>query len=214
MIDYICGPLAEKGTGWVVIEANGIGYRIEVPVNIAVDKDPADGHTRLYTRMVIREDRVTLFGFTNSEQRNLFSLITGVSGIGPRIALSVLGMMSVSDFYISVLEENIKGLCRIPGVGKKTAQRLILELKEKLPSGTINVNDNIQIPAGGVVGSNIDEALNALCALGYSNEEAVAVMNGVRPDIGPEASTEEILKIALKKIAASKEKSSGGGRNA
>lgn len=154
-----------------------------------------------YTRMLIRDDTVFLYGFRAAEERKLFNLILSVSGFGPRLALSVLGIFSVSQFYVAVLEENIAQLCRAPGVGKKAAQRLILELKEKLPKA-LSAEELSAGPLYGTGVSLLDEVTEALCALGYSRNEASAAVSSASRE-NPDLSREELLKQALKSMAKS-----------
>ncbi|HED24578.1 MAG TPA: Holliday junction branch migration protein RuvA, partial [Firmicutes bacterium] len=181
------------------INIGGIGFSLEMPPagdNLA---SKVGQEITLYTRLMIRDDELYLYGFRGEEERKLFNLIIGVSGFGPRLALSILGIFSVSQFYIAVLEENIARLCRAPGIGRKAAQRLILELKEKLPQALSAADLSVEQPAGGAV-SAIDEITEALCALGYSEAEAsAAVHRAVEED--REASREELLKKALKSMA-------------
>lgn len=199
MIDYISGLVGDRGPGWIVIINNGLGFRIEIPLNMSLTEDQ-DGCVSVYTRLVVREDMILLFGFSTMDQRNLFNMVTGVSGMGPRVALSILSIMPVSGFYIAILEEDLKKLCRIPGIGKKTAQRLILELKEKLPSFSATDKGFFSENAGGF-NSIEEEALNALCVLGFSQGEATDALRLVKPVLSKDASLESILKVALQKMS-------------
>ena len=204
MIDYIKGRLVDRGPGWIIVESQGIGYKIEVPTPIGTDNWVEGNEINVYTRLIIKEEAVFLYGFSGAEERNLFNLITSVSGFGPRMALSTLGLISASKFYVAILEEDVKTLCNIPGIGKKTAQRLILELKEKLPQAFPSMPTEFEGEIAGQVSSgNLqDEAIDALCSLGYSNTEAMAAIGSI-PDEEKEAnSTEGLIKIALKKLAS------------
>ena len=202
MIDFIKGKLIENGTGWVVVENNGIGYRIDVPVSLNARNLHEGDDCTVYTKMVLKEDGIYLYGFANMEERNLFNLITGVSGFGPKAALSVLGITTVSQFYVAIIDNNIKTLCNIPGIGKKSAQRLILELKEKLPAVfpdaagkevTVSLSETCAL-------SSREESLRALCSLGYTTADAGAVIESIIKD-NPDAPTEELVKAALKKMS-------------
>lgn len=202
MIDFIKGKLMENGNGWLVVENNGIGYRIEVPVSLNARSWHEGDECTIYTKMVLREDGLYLYGFANMEERNLFNLITGVSGFGPKAALSVLGITTVSQFYIAIIDDNIKSLCTIPGIGKKSAQRLILELKEKLPAvfpEAAGREVSVSLPDTGAL-SPREESLRALCSLGYTAADAGAVIESIIKD-SPEAATEDLVKAALKKMS-------------
>lgn len=202
MIDFIRGNLIEKGQGWLVIENRGTGFRIDVPVSMHTQKWQENEEVKIFTRMIMKEDGLYLYGFAAAEERNLFNLITGVSGFGPRLALSVLGVISVSEFYIAVLEEDTKTLCKIPGIGRKSAQRLILELKEKLPA--MFPEAGTEIPANTAALSSVnpgEEALHALYSLGYSRSEAASATEHILSQ-NKDSTTEELVKGALKIIAS------------
>ncbi len=156
----------------------------------------------IYTRLIVKEDSLSLYGFAGAEERNLFNLITGVSGFGPRLALSILGLVSATQFYIAILEENVATLCQIPGIGKKSAQRLILELKEKLPQAfpSAKREDFAASTPDNFTGTPEDEAVKALFSLGYSQAEAISIIENI-PAEEKDKTAEELIKIALKKLA-------------
>ncbi len=199
MIDFIKGNLVETGIGWVVIETHGVAYRIEVPAYLSHRGWDKGLEALLYTRLIIKEDGISLYGFYSSEERNLFNQLLGVTGYGPRLALSVLNEFSVSQFYVSVLEENVSNLSKIPGVGKKTAQRLILELKEKLPpSFTAESTTEAPTPSSDMPEK---ETIEALSALGFSISEATSAVEKAKSNEGSENNPEELLKSALKLLS-------------
>lgn len=185
--------------GKAVIDIGGVGISLEMPPAEESFFNLVGSEVTLFTRLLLKEDQILLYGFRTSEERKLFNLITGVSGFGPRLALSLLGVFSVSQLYVAVLEENIAMLTRAHGVGRKAAQRLILELKEKLPKAISN-EDLIagSVPRAGV--SALDDITEALCALGYSPAEA-AVAVGRVTEKNDTASPEELLKLVLKSMA-------------
>ncbi len=199
MIDFVRGKLVTAVVGKVVIEVNGVGIGIVTPPSEnMVFMQPGEEIT-LYTRLLIREDEIYLYGFKTAEERTLFNLTLGVSGFGPRLALSLLGLFSVSQLYMAILEENIPQLCRAHGIGKKAAQRLILELKEKLP-GVISPQE-LAVGTVSKSGSSVmDEITEALCSLGYSPAEAIKAAGKAYED-NKEATREELLKVALKSMA-------------
>lgn len=199
MIDFVKGRLVTALPGKAVIEIGGVGLSLDIPP-AADDLSGLIGEeVMFFTRLLIRDDEVIVYGFRAAEERKLFNLVLSVSGFGPRLALSLLSILTVSQLYVAVLEENIAQLCRAPGVGKKAAQRLILELKEKLPKA-ISAED---LTAGALISSGsavIDDITEALCALGYSPSEAAASVSRVVED-NAAASREDLLKLALKSMA-------------
>lgn len=200
MIDYLKGRLVTASPGKAVIEIGGIAVAIELPPGRDDLFAQVGEEVTIYTRLLIREEEIYLYGFRAAEERKLFNLILTVSGFGPRLALSLLGLFSVSQLYVAVLEENIQQLCRAPGIGRKAAQRLILELKEKLPR--VISAEELSVGAAGQAGASVlDDLTEALCALGYSRTEAGAAVSRVVED-NKEASREELLKLALKNMAS------------
>jgi holliday junction DNA helicase RuvA len=198
MIDYLKGCLISAVPGKAIVDVGGVGLALEMPP-AADDLSPRIGEEILiYTRLLVKDDELILYGFRAAEERKLFNLVLSVSGFGPRLALSLLSIFTVSQLYVAVLEENIAQLCRAPGVGKKAAQRLILELKEKLPK-VISAEELAGGPLVSSGSSMIDDITEALCALGYSpGEAAVAVSRVVEEN--KDASREELLKLALKNM--------------
>lgn len=197
MIEFLKGKLSESGPGWVIIEKNGVGIRLDVP-NSRDHAGPnlLNEEVLLFTRLIVKEEGLYIYGFKTAEERNLFNLILGVSGYGPRLALSVLGRVSVTEFYVAVLEEDLQVLLKIPGIGRKTAQRLILELKEKLPAA---------VPAAGnavAAYSPEAEAVEALSSLGYSRVEAARAVEKTKPAGEEPISVESLLKNALKNLGS------------
>lgn len=201
MIDYINGRLMAASSGKAILETGGFGFSIEMPpVENSILQANVGQEVTIYTKMIIKDEEIYLYGFQSAEERKLFNLLLTVSGFGPRLALSLLAIFSVSELYIAVLEENIAQLCRAHGVGRKAAQRLIFELKEKLPKAMSA--DEVAAGAAALTGvSVVDDITEALCALGYSGPEAAAAVNKVL-DSNRELSREELLKLALKSMAA------------
>lgn len=196
MIDYVRGTLINAALGRVVVEIGGLGLAVDMPP--AETKLPGMvGHEiTLYTRLLVKDDEMIIYGFQTAEERKLFNLILGVSGFGPRLALSLLGILTVSQLYIAVLEENYSQLSRAHGVGRKAAQRLVLELKEKLPKALSAAELSGDLVTGGSV-SLLDEVVEALVALGYTSAEAAAAANRAY-EHDKAASREDLLKRALK----------------
>ncbi|HSW36166.1 MAG TPA: Holliday junction branch migration protein RuvA [Candidatus Limnocylindrales bacterium] len=198
MIDYLKGRLVETTLGKAVIELGGVGIAILVPPATDDLHKLIGQEIALFTRLLIKEEDIFIYGFRTAEERKLFNLVLGVSGFGPRLALSLLGIFSVSQLYLAVLEENIPTLCRAHGVGRKAAQRLVLELKEKLPK-VISAEELSLYPTARTGSSVSEDIIEALCALGYSRHEAAAAVSKAAGH-EQELSHEELLKHALKSM--------------
>lgn len=196
MIDYLRGKLAAAAPGRVVLEVGGVALQVAVPLSSPWLQGAPGTEITVYTRLHLKEEEIVLYGFSEPMERSLFNLIIGVAGFGPRLALALLSVFSPSELYLAVLEENISSLCRAPGVGRKVAQRLVLELKEKLPE-LMAPEEAAAVPAGSGAAA---EVVDALCALGYSRGEAFAAVNRVDPDRKAGLSREDLLKAALKNM--------------
>lgn len=197
MISYIKGELTEILEDAVVVEAGGIGYHILVPASLFREL-PATGHmVQIYTCFQVKEDSVSLYGFSCREDVRMFRMLIGVSGIGPKGALGILSVLTPDDLRFAVLAEDAAAIARAPGIGKKTAQKCILELKDKLSlEEAVRLKmDHNQAAAGNPSDGPREEAVQALAALGYSAAEA---MRAVKLASGETA--EELIKSALKQI--------------
>jgi len=157
MIGRLTGILLEKHPPQVLLDVQGVGYEIDVPMSTFYDLPAIGAHTTLYTHLVIREDMHLLFGFATESERLTFRQLIRISGVGARTALALLSGLSVPD---------TTRLIRVPGIGKKTAERLLLELRDKLDSAVINLDQGLSAPTNG------GDILNALLSLGYSDKEA------------------------------------------
>jgi Holliday junction DNA helicase RuvA len=192
MYEYIKGELADKGVNYAVIDASGVGYRIYT--NSFSLAKLSGGQAKLYTYLHVREEEQTLYGFFTQEERNMFLKLLGVSGIGPKVALSVLSSLSANDIAVAIITGNAKAFSSVSGVGNKTAQRIILELKEKIEN-----SEAVEALAGAAEskGDAASEAVNALCTLGYIRSEAVSAVSAVCK-LGDTA--EELILLALKRM--------------
>ena len=195
MFYYISGTLALKGEGYVVIDANGIGYKILTSV-YSLEKLSGAGEVKMYTYMYIREDICDLYGFASEEELNMFTLLISVSGIGPKAAVAILSTMPPSDVALAIVSGDTKAITRAQGVGPKVAQRILLELKDKIKneqilSGTVSGEDAVPVSFG-----VSNEAVEALCVLGYSSIEAKQALSGIDMNMDLEL----IIKEALKKL--------------
>lgn len=206
MISYIKGELAEVHGDSIVLETQNIGYQIRVPMSL-VDRLPACGTViKIYTYLQVKEDDVSLFGFFSREEVDLFKMLLGVGGIGPKGALGLLSAITPENLRFAILSGDVKTIQRAPGIGSKTAQRLILDLKDKL-----KIEDFFQ-PLDGdveVLSSDVEEtksngkqakndAIQALIALGYSSTDAMKAVR--KAATSPDMDTEAILKAALKQM--------------
>lgn len=203
MYSYIKGELAEIiGEDTIVVEANQIGYNIHVPGQV-LDYLPEIGdQVKIYTYLYVREEAYMLFGFLTRDDLEVFKLLIGVSGIGPKGALAILSVMSTDDLRFAVLSDDAKAISKAPGVGSKTAQRLIIELKDKLSLQDAfqqKLEKTVVSQTRGEVKGKKNEAVEALVSLGYSSSEALKVLNGI--EITEDVSVEDILKAALKQMA-------------
>jgi holliday junction DNA helicase RuvA len=189
LIGRITGKLVEKHPPQVVIDAHGVGYEIDVPMSTFYNL-PATGETViLHTQLIVREDAQLLYGFGTEEERKVFRQLLKISGVGPKLALSVLSGLSINDLAHAVAAQETGRLTKIPGVGKKTAERLLLELKDKLD---VAVTGRVEKPA-----SAGDDAMNALLALGYNDREAQQALKHVPAGLG----LSETIRAALKSLS-------------
>ncbi|HEY4541345.1 MAG TPA: Holliday junction branch migration protein RuvA [Noviherbaspirillum sp.] len=190
MIGRLSGTLLEKNPPQLLIDCNGVGYEVDVPMSTFYNLPALGEKTVLLTHLAVREDAHLLYGFGTAEERNTFRQLIKISGVGARTALSILSGMSVHDLAQAVTLQEAGRLTRVPGIGKKTAERLLLELKGKLGA-------DLGI-AGAVVASDASaDILNALLALGYSEKEAAAALK----QVGAGASVSEGIKQALKALS-------------
>lgn len=201
MIAYVKGELSDVTEETIVVENNGIGYEIGVPFSV-MDQLPASGcEVKIYTYMYVREDAMKLYGFLTKDDLKVFKLLITVNGIGPKGALGILSAITPDDLRFAVLSDDVKSISKAPGIGTKTAKKLILELKDKLKLEeafeerlahteeiqTVNAAENIR-----------SEAVLALTALGYTNTDALKAVRQV--ELTEDMTVEELLKKSLKFI--------------
>lgn len=201
MISYIKGELTEVFEDTVVVETNGIGYNIRVPASV-LDRLPSVGSSvRIHTYLYVKEDAMNLFGFLNRDDLSVFKLLLNVSGIGPKGALAILSTIGPDDLRFAVLSEDVKTISSAPGIGAKTAKRLIIELKDKLKLAevfeTALANKEKASSENDVLLAR-NEAVEALVALGYASAQAMKAVQQV--ENAEEKDSEQILKEALKKL--------------
>ena len=194
MFAYLRGKLVLKNSENAVIDVGGVGYSLQTPYSTYTSLPDLDSEVKLYTYMAVREDNVSLFGFYSLEEKKIFEQLISVSGIGPKLAVGVLSDITPADFSLAVITDDVNRLTKISGIGKKTAQRIIIELKDKMKSVEIDNTDEAPVLRS-VVSNDVEEAISALQVLGYSNEDAVSMVNAV---IQEGMKVEEIVKLALK----------------
>lgn len=202
MIAFLHGELVDVLENLVVIDCNGLGYEVNVPLSIH-DKLPRVGEKiKLYTYLQVKEDLMALYGFHNKEDLSLFKLLITVNGIGPRGALGILSAISASELRFAILAEDVKAITKAPGIGAKTASKMILELKDKFKLEeafeTSFANKASQKEQGNGLELVKDEAIQALIALGYSSTEALKAVRGVELTQGMTA--EDVIKKSLRNL--------------
>ncbi len=214
MIASLRGTLLDRGDGFVIVEAAGVGYQVQVSTSAFVALPETGAEVKLHTRHIVREDAQLLFGFVDRDELRLFDLLIAVNGVGPRIAIAVLSGLSPARFARAVRDENIAAITAVPGVGRKTAERLVVELRDKLaflsmlapaPAGPEGEPDEA---AGGtgpgrarksrMLGKSerYDDAVAALVTLGYPAAQAADVVRRVSEDAG-DVAAQDLVKRAL-----------------
>ena len=206
MFSYIKGTLEEYWEDTVVIESGGIGWNIHVPLSV-LDRLPHVGEQmKVYTSFQVKEDSMTLYGFLSRQDLKMFNQLLGVNGIGPKAALGILSSLTPDDLRMAIIAEDDKAIAKAPGIGPKTAKRVILDLKDKISMDDVlplqfaggQAEANVAAAASGVDGAG-KEAIEALVALGYSPTEATKAVRQVEIKEGMNA--EAVLKTSLKFLA-------------
>lgn len=196
MIAQVRGQVAAVGATWVVVDVNGFGVRALCTPATAGAQRPGEA-TTLHTSLVVREDSLTLYGFAASDERDCFELLQTASGIGPRIALSVVSVMTPDDLRAAIGSENVRALTKVPGIGLKGAQRLVLELKDKIGQFAVVAQ------AGGDQSGWREQVKSGLEGLGWSSKDAEAACDNVEPlaQADPPASIAVLMRAALRSLA-------------
>lgn len=204
MFSYIKGPLIEVFEDTIVVEAGNIGWNIHVPLSV-LDALPRTGEeVRVYTSFQVREDAMTLYGFLTRQDLQMFKQLLGVNGIGPKAALGILSALRPDELRMAIISEDAKAIARAPGIGPKTAKRVILDLKDRirmediLPAGIVTDQEEAKMAAAGMEGTG-REAIEALVALGYSMTEATRAVRQV--EITDGMTVEAVLKASLRHLA-------------
>jgi Holliday junction DNA helicase RuvA len=192
MIGRISGTLVDKSFPQIVVSCHGVGYEIDVPMSTFYPLPRTGDEVTLLTHLVVREDAHLLFGFITAAERTAFRQLLKISGVGPKVALSVLSGLSVDDLSVAVTSGDAARLTKVPGIGKKTAERLVLELRDKLPKTIASVRSE----GAGAAGNDV---VGALLSLGYNEREAAAAVKQVPADL----QLAEAIRHALKQLAKS-----------
>ncbi|WP_068545061.1 Holliday junction branch migration protein RuvA [Thalassotalea crassostreae] len=207
MIGRLRGILVEKQAPEILIECNGIGYEVTLPMTSFYHLPQLEQETIIYTHFVVREDAQLLYGFANPTERKLFRLLIKVNGVGPKLALAILSNMSAGQFVHCVNLDDVATIVKIPGVGKKTAERLLIEMRDRLKdwgndiatpmTDTISVDNQAEEAKFVIASSNKDDAITALVSLGYKPAQADKAVKAVYKQ---DLSSEELIRDALKSM--------------
>jgi len=196
LIGFLRGILVAKSAPTLVLDVAGVGYEIEAPMSTFYQLPKLGDEVQLHTHLVVREDAHILFGFSGEAERALFRSLIKVNGVGARLALTLLSGLSVDEFHRTVLDHDTSALVKLPGIGKKTAERLIIEMRDRLPDYSDTMASSPNKPRQSAFNSDnpTQEALSALIALGYKSTDASRMVR----DISSEGKTsEEIIRLAL-----------------
>lgn len=197
MIGFLKGQIVSKVPPWVMLEVNGVGYEMEVPLSTFFELPDAGAVVALKTHLVVREDAHQLYGFLTENEKQLFRTLIKVNGVGAKLALGILSSMAADVFFRCVENQEVQSLVKLPGIGKKTAERLIVELKDRLPreGGAANLS---QGQATEVASSPEEDALAALIALGFKPQDAQSLL---RPVVREGLSSEDLIREALRSVS-------------
>ena len=195
MIGFLRGKLVYKAPPFLILDVQGVGYELEAPMTTFYDLPALNEEIKLHTHLVVREDAHSLFGFSTLADRALFRTLIKVSGVGPKLALTILSGQSAEEFHRCIHDNDTVALVRLPGVGKKTAERLVIEMRDRLPdldaSTPAHINSDSTMSA---IGNPKQEAVSALCSLGYKPLDASKMVQNISAE---GKSCEDIIRLAL-----------------
>jgi len=200
MYAYLKGVLIESHPSHIILDVNGVGYYLSIPCRLLGELPELGQQVLFYTSFVVRELSQDLYGFLSSEERDLFEILMNISGIGPKLALSLIGHLNFDDLSTAVGGHDLPTLCRVPGVGRKTAERLVVELKDKLPRLTPQQFSNYSISIPKSKQQRVQDAMLALINLGYQQGAAQKALKEALQDLPEEAELPLMITTALKKI--------------
>jgi len=202
MIGRIKGVLIEKAPPDITVDVQGIGYELQVPMNTFYRLPEIDHPVNLYTHFVVREDAQLLYGFYDTKERELFRALIKINGVGPKLGLAILSGIEARDFVRVVHNNDVAALQKLPGIGKKTAERLVIEMRDKLKDWPMATEDGLQMDTDSILPNQhhaSDEAISALLALGYKSKDAESAIKAVASD---ELSSQDMIRRALKSMAS------------
>ena len=198
MIAHVIGELARVRGDHVVVDIHGVGYQVFAPVSVIAELPPIGSRVRLFTHTHVKEDAITLYGFLEEDQQTAFELLLGVSGVGPKVALNILSILPVEQLISCVSEGDHASLARVPGIGPKTAQRIVLELKEK--AAAVAWERKLETLSRSSDREALADVIEGLVALGYSRPAAKSAAEAAVESAEDRADVGEIVKTALKTL--------------
>ena len=196
MIAWHKGQLLEKQPPLILLDVNGIGYELEAPMSTFYELPEVGQTAELYVHMVVREDAQLLFAFASKQQRELFRSLVRVNGVGPKVALAILSTLTAQELLACMVNEDVTQLCKVPGIGKKTAQRLVVEMKDRLEKEFAGVEFD-SASEQSTTNSDRHDAISALVSLGYKNADAAKVIKALPNDL----SSEDLIRQALRSLS-------------
>lgn len=198
MISHLCGNLARIEADYAVVDVGGVGYKVNLPLSVSARLPKLGEKTRLLVTTVVREDSITLYGFSDEAQQSIFELLIGISGVGPKLALNILSIMPVEEIVHAISTDGFHELSRVPGVGTKTAQRIVIELKEKIAASVWAQEARKTLPPEQRV---IDDAVEGLVALGYGRADARSAAEKAQRQAPDARDTASLITAALKLLS-------------
>ncbi len=194
MIGFIKGKLYSKTPPQLVLDVQGVGYELEAPMTTFYDLPALGEEVLLFTHLVIREDAHILFAFSTEADRKMFRALIKVNGVGPKLALTILSGQSSEEFHRCIHDNDVQALVRLPGIGKKTAERLVIEMRDRLPDTSGSSDSNQGVSVAQLQVNPKQEAISALCALGYKPQDASKMVQNIAQE---DKTCEDIIKLAL-----------------
>jgi len=199
MIGFIRGKLFSKTPPQLVVDVQGVGYEVEAPMTTFYDLPALGEEVQLFTHLVIRDDAHILFAFSTESDRKMFRALIKVNGVGPKLALTILSGQSAEEFHRCIHDNDVQALVRLPGIGKKTAERLIIEMRDRLPDSVESTESGQSVSVAQIQVNPKQEAISALCALGYKPQDASKMVQNIAQE---DKTCEDIIKLALQGAAS------------
>lgn len=202
MIGYLSGKILEKSANFVIIDVGGVGYEVHIPLSTFYELGEVGADTSLRIYTYVREDAIQLFGFKSARERDLYLKLISVQGVGAKSGITMLSGMNSDEIIAAIRTDNLAKLTAIPGVGKKTAERLVIELRDKIGELSSGVSSEVSMSAGASIGGEgiFDDALSALVNLGYKKDAAENALSRSLKD-GTELNVQKLLRSALQRLA-------------